>query len=61
MVDGISKGKPKTRSQGPLQLVPWSENVGRVGEDPGNDGVGKKFYCTCVIKTVIAIIMKLIY
>lgn len=38
-------GFPKvsqTRSQGPLLLVPWSENVGRVGEDPGNDVVGEQ-------------------
>ena len=34
--------KPKTRSQGPLQPVPWSEKVGRVGEDPGNEVVGKQ-------------------
>ena len=38
-------GFPKvsqTRSQGPLLLIPWSENVGWVREDPGNEVVGKQ-------------------
>ena len=38
-------GFPKesqTRSQRPLLLVPRSEKVGRVGEDPGNEVVGKQ-------------------
>ena len=38
-------GCPKesqTRSQRPLLLVPRSEKVGRVGEDPGNEVVGKQ-------------------